>query len=97
MTPKEKQLLESVMLECNNLRTCADLLAQALIHGGMDRQWEALQVFEAMRGKVVSFPQQNADVFKHRDITYRFEGKRRGKKNGFNCEPFRPTNPNEDQ
>jgi hypothetical protein len=97
MTPKEKQLLESVMLECNNLRTCADLLAQALIHGGMDRQWEALQVFEAMRGKAVSFPQQNADVFKHRDITYRRVGKRKGESWGFNCEPFQPKHPNEDQ
>jgi hypothetical protein len=44
------------MVEVQNLRHLCDVLAKALVEGGVDRQWEALGLHEQLRGGVAHFP-----------------------------------------
>ena len=56
MNREESKYLDAVMVEVQNLRHWCDVLAKALVEGGVDRQWEALGLHEQMRGGVAHFP-----------------------------------------
>jgi len=53
MNAKEKQLLIQMQNELQNERQCCDLLADALIQGGMDRSFEALTFHELLRNGIM--------------------------------------------
>ena len=49
MNKKEKQLLIQMQNELQKERQCCDMLADALIQGGLDRSFEALTFHELLR------------------------------------------------
>ncbi len=49
MNAKEKQLLIQMQNELQKERQCCDMLADALIQGGLDRSFEALTFHELLR------------------------------------------------
>ena len=49
MNKKEKELFIKLTSELEKERQCCDLLADALIQGGMDRTFEALTFHELLR------------------------------------------------
>jgi len=49
MNNKEKQLLIQMQNELHKERQCCDMLADALIQGGLDRSFEALTFHELLR------------------------------------------------
>ena len=49
MNNKEKQLLIQMQNELQKERQCCDMLADALIQGGLDRSFEALTFYELLR------------------------------------------------
>jgi len=52
MNNKEKQLLIQMQNELQKERQCCDMLADALIQGGLDRSFEALSFHELLRNGV---------------------------------------------
>ena len=56
MNREESKHLDAVMVEVQNLRHLCDVLAKALVEGGVDRQWDALGLHEQFRGGVAHFP-----------------------------------------
>ncbi len=52
MNAKEKQLLIQMQNELQKERQCCDMLADALIQGGLDRSFEALTFHELLRNGV---------------------------------------------
>ncbi len=52
MNAKEKQLLIQIQNELEKERQCCDMLADALIQGGMDRTFEALTFHELLRNGI---------------------------------------------
>ena len=49
MNKQEKETFVLLQNQLNHERQCADALADALINGGMDRQFEALLMHETLR------------------------------------------------
>ena len=52
MNAKEKQLLIQIQNELQKERQCCDMLADALIQGGLDRSFEALTFHELLRNGI---------------------------------------------
>jgi len=52
MNAKEKQLLIQMQIELEKERQCCEMLADALIQGGLDRSFEALTFHELLRNGV---------------------------------------------
>jgi len=52
MNKKEKELFIKLTSELEKERQCADMLADALIQGGMDRTFEALTFHELLRNGI---------------------------------------------
>jgi hypothetical protein len=52
MNKKEKELFIKLTSELEKERQCCDLLADALIQGGMDRTFEALTFHELLRNGI---------------------------------------------
>jgi len=52
MNAKEKQLLIQMQNELQKERQCCDMLADALIQGGLDRSFEALTFHELLRNGI---------------------------------------------
>jgi len=52
MNKQEKEAFIKLRSELQNERQCADLLADALIQGGMDRTFEALTYHELLRNGI---------------------------------------------
>ena len=66
----------ALLAEVTDLRQLADLLAEALRLGGLDRQWEAMKRYEAVRGIAYFAPTEGGVVRRTKRVK------------GFNCEPF---------
>jgi hypothetical protein len=49
MNKSEQEKFQQLQNQINHERQCADLLADAIIHGGMTRQFEALLMHETLR------------------------------------------------
>ena len=49
MNKSEQEKFQQLQNQINHERQCADALADALIHGGMTRQFEALLMHETLR------------------------------------------------
>jgi hypothetical protein len=60
MNHKEKQLFIKLNNELQLERNCADLLADALIQGGLDRQFEALNNHELLRNGI-NYPKHRSN------------------------------------
>jgi hypothetical protein len=58
MNKQEAKFVDAMFAETQVLRHLCDTLAQALVEGGVDRQWEALTMHEQIRGGVVDFPRE---------------------------------------
>ena len=52
MNKSEQEKFQQLQNQINHERQCADLLADALIHGGMTRQFEALLMHETLRNGI---------------------------------------------
>ena len=52
MDKTSKQIIQRLMNELQKERQCCDMLADALIHGGMDRVFDALRFHETLRNGV---------------------------------------------
>jgi|Laugrespbdmm15sn_2_1035079.scaffolds.fasta_scaffold10177_5 hypothetical protein len=52
MNKEEREKFQQLQNEINHERRCADALADALIHGGMTRQFEALLMHETLRNGI---------------------------------------------
>ena len=52
MNKSEQEKFQQLQNQINHERQCADLLADALIHGGMSRQFEALLMHETLRNGI---------------------------------------------
>lgn len=90
MNKKESKFVDALFTETQNLRHLCDTLAQALVEGGVDRQWEALSLHEQIRGGVVHFPQEAKAQIKRARKPRPSQGTQGFTQRGFNCEPFQP-------
>ncbi len=52
MNKSEREKFQHLQNEIIHERRCADLLAEAIIHGGMTRQFEALLMHETLRNGI---------------------------------------------
>ena len=52
MNKEEREKFQHLQNEIIHERRCADLLAEAIIHGGMTRQFEALLMHETLRNGI---------------------------------------------
>ena len=52
MNKSEQEKFQQLQNQINHERQCADLLADAIIHGGMTRQFEALLMHETLRNGI---------------------------------------------
>ena len=52
MNKEEREKFQQLQNEINHERRCADALADALIHGGMTTQFEALLMHETLRNGI---------------------------------------------
>ena len=90
MNREESKYLDAVMVEVQNLRHLCDVLAKALVEGGVDRQWDALGLHEQMRGGVAHFPAEAKVQAKRARKPRPSQGIQGFTERGFNCEPFQP-------
>ena len=97
MNREESKYLDAVMVEVQNLRHLCDVLAKALVEGGVDRQWEALGLHEQLRGGVAHFPAEAKVQAKRARKPRPSQGIQGFTLRGFNCEPFQPKNPKKDE
>ena len=85
MTPKERQKVQQLQRQLVGEIQLADKLYAALVHGGFDHIWWAMQDYCAARGKKgIQPPKMKKAELKRADN----EGKIRGWRM-LNCEPFR--------
>ena len=105
MDKTSKQIIQGLMNELALERQLADQLAEALIEGGMDRQFAALTFHEITRNgfmypgvKVGDSPESQPKKRgkrspNHPSIKYKWARPDENNKDfwlGFNCEPFKP-------
>ncbi len=85
MTPKERQKVQQLQRQLVGEVQLADKLYAALVHGGFDHIWWAMQDYCAARGKKgIQPPKMKKAEFKRADNERKMEGWRM-----LNCEPFR--------
>ena len=85
MTPKERQKLNDLQRQLVGEMQLADKLYAALVHGGFDHIWWAMQDYAEARGIKGKQPQKTKPAkFRHRDNERKMQGWRM-----LNCEPFR--------
>ena len=94
MTPKERQKVQQLQRQLVGEVQLADKLYTALVHGGFDHIWWAMQDYCAARGKKgIQPPKYKSAKIKRTEN----EGKMQGWRI-VNCEPFHPSNnPDEEQ
>lgn len=85
MTPKERQKVQQLQRQLVGEVQLADKLYAALVHGGFDHIWWAMQDYCAARGKKgIQPPKMKKAEFKRADNERKMQGWRM-----LNCEPFR--------
>lgn len=109
MNAKDKRLLMQLHNELQLERHCADLLAQALCEGGIDRQFEAMNNYELLRNglrysqqvkqAVAQKPKRQAKRGPRRSPNHPTQGYYIAGKDfnfGFDCKPFNQDEEQED-
>ena len=88
MTPLEHQKVQQLQRQLVGEVQLADKLYAALVHGGFDHIWWAMQDYATARGKKgIQPPKYKSAKFKRAEN----EGKMQGWRI-VNCEPFHPAN-----
>jgi hypothetical protein len=88
MTPLERQKVQQLQRQLVGEVQLADKLYAALVHGGFDHIWWAMQDYATARGKKgIQPPKHKSAKFKRAEN----EGKMQGWRI-VNCEPFHPAN-----
>ena len=85
MTPKERQKVRELQRQLVGEIQLADKLYAALVHGGFDHVWWAMQDYAEARGKKgIQPPKMKNAKFKRAANEEKLQGWRM-----LNCEPFR--------